>query len=160
MPVAASQSKSAGNQSRKAEAGDDARLGKPKVTNPERIIDSSTDIRKIDLVRYYALVAPLMMEHLKGRPVSLLRAPEGTGGEMFFQKHMDKANMPGIKLLPQALDPDHEPLMEVASSEGLLSAAQMNVIELHTWNAVKTSIDKPDRMTFDLDPGEGVEWPA
>jgi bifunctional non-homologous end joining protein LigD len=50
--------------------------------------------------------------------------------------------------------------MEVVSAQGLLSAAQMNVIEFHTWNAVKTLIGKPDRMTFDLDPGKGVEWPA
>jgi bifunctional non-homologous end joining protein LigD len=49
-------------------------------------------------------------------------------------------------------------MLEIASPEGLLSAAQMNVIEFHTWNGVKTAIDKPDRMTFDLDPGEGVTW--
>jgi bifunctional non-homologous end joining protein LigD len=48
----------------------------------------------------------------------------------------------------------------VANARGLLSAAQMNVVEFHTWNAVKSAIDKPDRMTFDLDPGAGVGWPA
>ena len=50
-------------------------------------------------------------------------------------------------------------MLEVVSPDGLLSAAQMNVVEFHTWNAVKTAIGKPDRMTFDLDPGEGVGWP-
>jgi bifunctional non-homologous end joining protein LigD len=49
-------------------------------------------------------------------------------------------------------------MLEVATAQGLLSAAQMNVIEFHTWNAVKSTIGKPDRMTFDLDPGEGVQW--
>lgn len=135
-------------------------LGKLKVTNPERVIDESTGITKIDLIRYYALVAPLMLEHLKGRPVSLVRAPDGVKGQIFFQKHLETSKMTGVRLLPQALDPDHEPLMEVATAQGLASAAQMNVIEFHTWNAVKTAIGKPDRMTFDLDPGKGVEWPA
>lgn len=135
-------------------------LGKLKVTHPERIIESSSGIRKIDLVRYYSLVGPLMMEHLKGRPVSLVRAPEGVQGQLFFQKHLETASMTGVRQLSKKLDPGHDPLMEVASPQGLLSAAQMNVIELHTWNATKTLIDRPDRMTFDLDPGKGVEWPA
>ncbi|MBF6616616.1 MAG: DNA ligase D [Candidimonas sp.] len=135
-------------------------LGGVKVTNPERIIDKSTGLRKIDLLRYYALVGDLMLPHLKGRPVSLVRAPEGVDGQMFFQKHMDKPTMTGVRLLSPELDPDHEPLMEVAAAQGLVSAAQMNVMEFHTWNGVKTLIGKPDRMTFDLDPGKGVEWPA
>ena len=135
-------------------------LAKFKVTHPDRIVDALTKTSKIDVIRHYALVAPLMIEHLKGRPVSLVRAPEGVKGEMFFQKHMETAKMAGIRQLPQVLDPGHEPLMEIASAQGLLSAAQMNVIEFHTWNAVKASIGKPDRMTFDLDPGKGIEWPA
>ncbi|HEY9459540.1 MAG TPA: DNA ligase D [Paralcaligenes sp.] len=135
-------------------------LAKFKVTHPDRIVDALTKTSKIDVIRHYALVAPLMIEHLKGRPVSLVRAPEGVKGEMFFQKHMETAKMAGIRQLPQVLDPGHEPLMEIASAQGLLSAAQMNVIEFHTWNAVKAPIGKPDRMTFDLDPGKGIEWPA
>lgn len=142
-----------------APAGDTP-LGKLKVTNPDRVVDAESGVKKIDLIRYYALVAPLMLDHLQGRPVSLVRAPEGVGGQMFFQKHLETAKMTGVKQLSPKLDPDHDPLMEVVSAQGLLSAAQMNVIEFHTWNAVKTLIGKPDRMTFDLDPGKGVEWPA
>ena len=79
-----------------------------------------------------------MMEHLKGRPVALVRAPSGIGGELFFQKHAERYQMPGIVQLDRALDPGHPPLLEVATAEGLLSAAQMNVVEFHTWNAVKS----------------------
>ncbi len=129
-----------------------------KVSHPERVIDPSTGTTKIDVIRFYALVAPLIMPHLKGRPVSLVRAPDGIGGELFFQKHMDDP-LEGLILLDPALDPGHAPLMEIAKPLGLLAAAQMNVLEFHTWNGVKSAIDKPDRMTFDLDPGEGVEWP-
>lgn len=131
-----------------------------KITHPERVIDSSSGITKLQLVEYYALIAPLMMPHLKMRPVSLVRAPDGVGGELFFQKHLEKSTMPGVQALDPSLDPDHAPLLEIARPEGLLAAAQMNVIEFHTWNALKSKIDKPDRMTFDLDPGEGVDWPT
>ena len=129
-----------------------------RVSNPDRVIDSQSGITKIQLVRYYALVAPLMMPHLKGRPVSLVRAPSGIGGELFFQKHAERYQMPGIEQLDPAFFPGHPPMLEVAKPEGLLCAAQMNVIEFHTWNGVKSAIDTPDRMTFDLDPGEGVTW--
>lgn len=98
-----------------------------------------------------------MLDHLKGRPVSFLRAPAGIEGELFFQKHLEAA-MPGVKSLPTRLDPDHPPLLEVPTAEAIMSAVQMNVVEFHTWNAVKTAIDKPDRILFDLDPGEGVKW--
>ncbi len=130
-----------------------------KLTNPDRVIDPSTKLTKLDLARYYGLIAPLMLDHLKGRPVSFLRAPAGIQGEFFFQKHLEAA-MPGVKPLPAKLDPDHPPLLEVPTAEAILSAVQMNVVEFHTWNAVKTSIGKPDRMMLDLDPGEGVQWPA
>jgi bifunctional non-homologous end joining protein LigD len=63
-----------------------------------------------------------------------------------------------VRQLDPRLDPAHPPLIEVAEPVGLVSAAQMNVIELHTWNALKTHIDQPDRITLDLDPGTGVEW--
>jgi bifunctional non-homologous end joining protein LigD len=132
--------------------------GALRVTHGERVIDTSTGITKMELVRYYATVAPLMMEHLRGRPVALVRAPDGVGGELFFQKHLDKGNMPGVVQLDPALYAGHPQMLEVAQPAGLLSAAQFNVVEFHTWNARKDRIDRPDRMTFDLDPGEGVAW--
>jgi len=130
-----------------------------KVSNADRVVDPTTGITKVEVVRFYGLVAPLMMEHLKSRPVSFVRAPQGIKGQLFFQKHLDEGQMAGVRQLDPALWPAHPELIEVANPLGLLSAAQMNVIELHTWNAVKTLIGKPDRMTFDLDPGEGVGWP-
>ncbi|WP_457334117.1 DNA ligase D [Rhizobacter sp. P5_C2] len=129
-----------------------------KVTHPERVIDKSTGFTKLDLVRYYESIAERMLPHLKGRPCALMRAPEGVGGEMFFQKHAGKMRFPEMRELDPALWPEHDPLLEVPSAAALAGAAQMNVIEFHTWNALAKNIDKPDRMVFDLDPGEGVEW--
>ena len=128
------------------------------ITHAERVIDPSTGITKMELARYYATVAPFMITHLKARPVAMVRAPEGIEGELFFQKHMDQTPLQGIAALAPELDPGHAPLMEVARREGLVAAAQMNTIEWHTWNARRDRIDRPDRMTFDLDPGEGVPW--
>ncbi|AVO41146.1 DNA ligase D [Simplicispira suum] len=129
------------------------------ITHGERVIDAASGTTKRDLARYYATVAPLMLEHLAGRPVALVRAPQGVGKETFFQKHGDAERLPGIEALDPQLDPGHGPLLEVVSAVGLLSAAQMNVIEFHTWNARADRIERPDRITFDLDPGEGVAWP-
>ncbi|PTR17217.1 hypothetical protein C8R31_101376 [Nitrosospira sp. Nsp2] len=103
-----------------------------RITHLERVIGPSTGFTKMDLVHYCGLVAPLMMEHLSGRPVSLVRAPDGITGQLFFQKHLEKYKMTGVIQLDQALDPGHPPFLEVATQEGLLAAAQMNVIEFHT----------------------------
>ncbi|GAA4354180.1 hypothetical protein GCM10023165_45140 [Variovorax defluvii] len=129
-----------------------------RITHADRVIDEKSGVTKGELAAYYDGVSALMLPHLRGRPVSLVRAPEGVGGEMFFQKHANQNEMPGVKLLDPALDPGHEPLLQIDSADGLLSAAQMNVMELHTWNATSDAIDRPDRFTLDLDPGEGVDW--
>jgi bifunctional non-homologous end joining protein LigD len=131
-----------------------------KISHGDRVIDQASGATKLQLVRYYALVAKLMLAHLKGRPVSLVRAPAGVGGELFFQKHAEASAMAGIKQLDQALDPGHAPMLEVATKQGLLSAAQWNVVELHTQNAYASDYERPNRMVFDLDPGEGVAWKA
>lgn len=130
-----------------------------KISNPDRVIDQQSGATKITLVRYYALVGALILPHLKGRPVSLVRAPAGVGGELFFQKHAEIGKLPGVKQLDPSLDPDHPPMLEIATERGLLSAAQWNVVELHTQNASASSYEKPNRMVFDLDPGKGVTWP-
>ena len=129
-----------------------------RVTNPDRVIDASTGITKIELLRHYAAVGDLMMVHLKDRPVSLVRAPTGVGGELFFQKHADTSKLPGLRTLDPALYISHPPMLTVARKEGLLSAAQWNVVEFHTLNTGTTSFEHPDRMVFDLDPGDKVSW--
>ncbi|WP_280153622.1 DNA ligase D [Piscinibacter sp. XHJ-5] len=134
------------------------RVGSVKVSNPERIIDPSSGLKKLDLVRYYESVAEWMLPHLKARPVALVRGPTGIAGELFFQKHDDKLSISGLRELDPSYWPGHPPMLEVPTAEALVSAAQMNVIEFHTWNSTTRRIDKPDRIVFDLDPGEGVSW--
>lgn len=127
------------------------------ISHPDRVIDPSSGLRKIDLVHYYESVAERILPHLRNRPVSLVRAPRGIDGQLFFQKHAD-AKIPGLTELDAALWPGHEALLAVDSVEGLIGAAQFNVVEFHTWNAKAQRINQPDRVVFDLDPGEGVAW--
>ncbi|KQP23067.1 DNA ligase D [Pseudorhodoferax sp. Leaf267] len=141
-----------------AAAGSHALSTRLKVTNPERVIDASTGATKVELVRYYALVGDLMMAHLKGRPVSLVRAPAGIGKQLFFQKHAEVEKLPGVRQLDPGLDAEHPPMLAIAAAQGLLSAAQWNVVEVHSMNALASDFERPDRMVFDLDPGEGATW--
>ncbi len=129
-----------------------------RVTHPERVIDTQSGVTKGQLVEFYAAVASLMLPHLKQRPVSLMRAPQGVAGEQFFQKHAEGRAMANVDTLDRGLYPSHAPLLAISNALGLVSAAQMNVLEFHTWNATTRAMDKPDRMVFDLDPGEGVVW--
>ena len=128
------------------------------ISSPDRLVDKRSGTRKADVALYYERAAELILPHLKDRPVSLLRAPDGLEGELFFQKHVAADKLEGIKQLDPALDPGHDPLVVIHNVAGLTEAAQLNVIELHTWNAVSSRIDRPDRISFDLDPGKGVEW--
>jgi bifunctional non-homologous end joining protein LigD len=129
-----------------------------KVSNPERVIDAASGVTKLELVRYYASVADWMLPHLKGRPCSLVRGPNGVEGELFYQKHLNEQPMADVRELPPELWPGHPPLLSIPTRKALLAAAQMNVIEFHTWNAQARRFDQPDRVVFDLDPGDGVAW--
>ena len=113
-----------------------------KVTNADRVIDARSGATKGDLVAYYDRVAEHILPHIAGRPLAFVRGPTGVGGELFFQKHEmgDKA------------------LLSITTRDELVGAAQMNMIELHTGNATAPLLDKPDRVVFDLDPGEGITW--
>ncbi len=129
-----------------------------KISNPQRVLDAASGITKLELAQYYERVAPHILPHLKARPVALVRAPEGIAGELFFQKHLQQLTIPKIRRLGPEIDPPHPSLIVIDNPTALVGAAQMGVVELHTWNAVYTNIDKPDRIVFDLDPGEGVTW--
>lgn len=128
-----------------------------KISHPDRVLDPSTGTSKLDLALYYEAVAPWMLPHLKDRPVSLVRAPGDIGGELFFQKHSEKLTIPNVTQHP-GIDPGHPALITIETVGALVGAAQMGTIEMHTWNALAAKLEKPDRMVFDLDPGEGLGW--
>ncbi|WP_244951887.1 DNA ligase D [Trinickia caryophylli] len=151
--------KSGGRAHAKNAAGDgaDSVLG-VRISHPERVIDKSTGFTKGDLARYFESVASWMLPHLKDRPLALVRAPEGIEGELFFQKHTtSRLEIPHITQHP-GLDPGRAPVLTIDSAQALVGAAQMGTVELHTWNAVASNIEKPDRIVFDLDPDPKLGW--
>lgn len=128
---------------------------KAPITHPERVIDD-TGITKLDLFNYYNLIGDTLFPHLKQRPIALLRAPEGISKEMFFQKHTGNQKIKGLSEV--VMDDDKEAKIEVVSKNGICNAVQMNVIEFHTENSFADAINLPNRIIFDLDPGEGLPW--
>ena len=127
------------------------------VTHAHRVVDVSTGFTKLDVVRYYEKIAPRMLEHLIDRPVAMVRVPDNIQGEQFFQKHLSKYAIAEALLLPD-LDPGHAPLVALNTATALVSAAQMNVVEFHTWNATAKTMNHPDRLIFDLDPDPALQW--
>lgn len=113
-----------------------------------------------ELAAYYLAVGDLMLPHLRERPVTLVSAASGRGEPPVWHRHAVQPAWPDIASLPATLDAAQPPLLEVRSAAGLQSAAARGVVELRTWNATVRSFQKPDRIVLDLDPGEGVAWPA
>jgi bifunctional non-homologous end joining protein LigD len=130
--------------------------GKVRITHPERVIDAVSGTTKMQLAEYYASVAEYILPHLKDRPVALVRAPDGIAGELFFQKNAERLAIPGISTLDK--DVTGQPVMMINSAEALIGAVQMSTVELHTWNATQTDLDKPDRFVLDLDPDPALPW--
>jgi bifunctional non-homologous end joining protein LigD len=128
------------------------------ISHPERVIDPESGATKEALALFYSSVADWILPHLNYRPVSLVRAPDGITGEQFFQKHADKLAIPHIKQLDRSIDPGHPALMEIDTPEALIVAIQMGTIELHTWGAMAKAIERPDRITLDLDPDPALPW--
>lgn len=135
-----------------------AELGELRLTHPDRVIDATSGVTKRQVAEYYAQVARWILPQLKDRPVALVRAPDGLGGELFFQKNAGQLHIP--KVVSYSKAEAGQAAMVLNNAESLLGAVQMNMLELHTWNGTDKDFDKPDRFVLDLDPDPALPWKA
>ena len=130
-----------------------------KLTHPERVLFPDTGLTKLGLANYYAQIAEWMLPQLVDRPLSLLRCPEGqAAGKCFFQKHPGPGTPKALGRVEIEEKEGPEEYVYVRDVEGLLALVQMSVLEIHPWGAKRDNVERPDRLTFDLDPGPDVPW--
>jgi bifunctional non-homologous end joining protein LigD len=129
-----------------------------RLTHPDRVLYPQQELTKLDLARFYESIADWILPHVVDRPLTLVRCPKGSGGDCFYQKHLTES-------MPEALSGvwikekgARSQYVVVKDLSGLISLVQMGVLEIHPWPARADDLEHPDRLIFDLDPGEGTAW--
>jgi len=138
-----------------------ARESPVKISNRARVIYPESGLTKGELADYYLQVAPLMLPTLAGRPISLIRCPQGRAKQCFFQKHDAGTFGPHVRHVPIAEKDGHlEDYIYVEDAAGILSCVQMGAIEFHGWCSLASDVERPERLVIDLDPDEGLGFDA
>jgi bifunctional non-homologous end joining protein LigD len=131
-----------------------------ELTHPEKVLDAESGLTKRALAEYFEAVADNMLPHVAGRPLSVVRCPDGNRKPCFFQKHVGMGTAHEVKsvTIRNRKSGAKEEFLTVDSISGLIGLAQMGVLEIHTWGARNDSVDHPDRIAFDLDPDPSIDW--
>jgi len=129
------------------------------ISNPDKAMwpphSGGSAVSKIELAEYLATVGPWMLQHIGGRPCSLLRAPDGIDAETFFQRH---AHSGTDAVTAVKVKGDTEPYLQIDTVEGLIAMCQLAALEFHPWNSLPGNPERPGRLVFDLDPAPDVAF--
>lgn len=143
----------------KAKSEKDDVVARVKISSGDRVVFDTGKITKLDIARYYGDVAEHLLKYAAGHPVSFLRAPDGDIHKTFFQKHAGEGFPDQIRRIPiEESSGKTADYMVLDAADDLAGAAQMGTIEFHIWGSAEDNLDKPDRMVFDLDPDEGLDF--
>jgi bifunctional non-homologous end joining protein LigD len=130
-----------------------------RITHADRLLFSEPDITKMDLARYYGVIADRMLPFAADHPASILRCPQGPDHQCFYQKHASDGFPDEIHQIPiTENDGDVANYLYVKDAEGLVAAVQMGTIEFHIWGSSVDRLDAADRLVFDLDPDPSVTF--
>jgi len=129
------------------------------ISHPDRVVYPSPRLTKLDVARYYASIADSIVPHVRGRPLTLVRCPEGFGGPCFFMKHSKVWAPAGLRRVRIQEKTKVGEYLIADDDTAVVGLVQMGVLEIHTWNSMFEKIEHPNRIVFDMDPGAKVEWP-
>ncbi|HSJ96932.1 MAG TPA: non-homologous end-joining DNA ligase, partial [Myxococcota bacterium] len=128
-------------------------------TNLEKVLYPEQNLRKAELVAYYALVAEWMLPHVRGRPLTLVRCPDGRHKHCFYQKHAKEGVPEPVRRIEIPEDDGGTAIyMAVDDMPGLVALAQLGALEVHTWMSHADRLERPDQLVVDVDPDEGLGW--
>jgi bifunctional non-homologous end joining protein LigD len=128
------------------------------ISHPDRVMCPEPRFTKLDIARFYERIADWIVPHLAGRPLTLVRCPEGIGGECFYMKHSKVWAPPALRRASIQEKTKVGEYLIADSLAAIISLVQMDVLEIHAWNTRIDRVELPDRIVFDLDPGAEVPW--
>lgn len=130
-----------------------------RITSPDKVLWPDCGLTKTDLAAYFERHADLLLPFLKDRPLSIVRCPNGADGACFFQKHHNSSTPEDIEAVGiRGKDGESSQYLVVRTKKGLISTAQISALELHVWGCRADNIERPERIIFDLDPGETLDF--
>ena len=129
------------------------------ISHPERVVYPSPRLTKLDIARYYETMQEWIVPHVRGRPLTVVRCPEGIDGACFFMKHSQVWAPSGLRRVRIQEKTKVGEYLIADEIDGIVGLAQMGVLEIHTWNSTFDTLEYPNRIVFDLDPGRDVGWP-
>lgn len=131
-----------------------------RVTHPDRVLFADHNVTKRELIEHYIAVADRMLPHIVDRPISLVRCPQGSGKACFFQKHASDGFPDQFEKVPIREKSGQQDYLYITDVQGLIASVQVGVLELHIWQCHVDDVEKPDRLVFDFDPDEGLDFAA